>query len=147
MRIAPWTVNREEVFLQFDTWARYRIHSAHEWAALAPRDGLVHLGADREAFTVAMLHQLRCVNFVRDQLTKNKLARDFAQTQHCMNYLRQMLMCHADQMLDPYQYVHKTRALNAQPVRRCLDWRVVYERVESNQREHDWWVQIGRAHV
>ena len=68
---------------------------------------------------------------------------DDAQTQHCMNYLREMLMCHADDMLDPYQYAHKIRALNAQPVRRCRDWRAVYERVEKSQLGHSVRVRAG----
>ncbi|KIP09674.1 hypothetical protein PHLGIDRAFT_126117 [Phlebiopsis gigantea 11061_1 CR5-6] len=129
----PWSTDKGEVYLQFDTWARYRLHSADEWAALYPGNGLVHLGRDQEPHTVAMLHQLRCIDFVRDQITRPAAARDGGQTRHCMNYLREMLMCHADDTLDAYQYVHKTRALDAQPVRRCRDWRAVYERVERSQ--------------
>ena len=143
MVTVPWTINHNEVSLQFDTWARYKLHSAHEWAALVPSDGIVHLGVDQEPHTVSMLHQLRCINLMREQLTQSKAGRDVDRTQHCMNYLRQMLMCHADDMLDPYQYVHKMNALNAQPVRRCRDWRAVYERVEDNQREHSLRTRAG----
>ena len=81
-----------------------------------------------------MLHQLRCLDVLRDQLTRTKGERDTEPTRHCLNYLRQMLLCRGDLYLDAYQYAHNVNAVHPHPVRRCRDWRAIYEKVAENQR-------------
>ncbi|KIP10242.1 hypothetical protein PHLGIDRAFT_66071 [Phlebiopsis gigantea 11061_1 CR5-6] len=75
------------------------------------------------------MHQLRCLDVIRDQLTRPKVDRDVHLTNHCMNYLRQIIMCHGDTHLDPILYTSDTKTVEDHPVRRCLDWRAVYDRV------------------
>ena len=87
-----------------------------------------------------MAHQLRCLDLVRDQLTRPKRDRKFAHAQHCMNYLRQSLMCRGDTQLDPYQYPHKTKSVRVDIIRRCLDWRGIYAAMRSNQNEYAAWL-------
>ncbi len=120
--------------LQLDSWTRYTIFSPLEWQPLFPGGGIVHLGPEREPFTVAMMHQLRCLDVVRDQLSRSKRERDEEPTRHCLNYLRQSLQCRGDLQLDAYQYAHKVNPLHPHAVRRCKDWRVVYDKVTENQR-------------
>ena len=106
-----------------------------------PDDGLVHLGPAREPFLVSMLHQLRCLDVLRDQLSKPLAERTEQPARHCINYVREMILCRGDTNLDPYQYPSNIHPVEAHPVRRCLDWRAVYEAVEENQREYAEWVR------
>ncbi|KAI0325751.1 hypothetical protein GY45DRAFT_1329860 [Cubamyces sp. BRFM 1775] len=131
-----WHVDRKEVLLEVDSWTRYKLDSAQQWAPLFPGGGVIHLGEDREPYTVSMMHQLRCLDVVREQLGRPKHARAEEPTRHCMNYLRQTLFCRGDLQLDPYQYPHKINAVHPHPIRRCKDWRAVYEKVAENQREY-----------
>jgi hypothetical protein len=82
---------------------RYQPHAreaADEFANLFPSGGhLVHMGEDQRPFTVSMFHQLRCLEVVRkeyaDRTGPSPLAR------HCLNYLRQSILCLADNRIEP----------------------------------------------
>ena len=134
--VAPWNVERKEVVLEVDSWTRYHLSSAAEWAPLFPEGGIIHLGSLGMSYTVSMMRQLRCLHVVREQLTRPVRERDVEPTRHCLNYLRQMVMCRGDLHFDPYQYAHPINAVHPHAVRRCKDWRAVYESVWENQREY-----------
>ena len=134
-----WNVDRKEVALEFDSWTRYKLDSAEQWTPLFPEGGIIHLGEPRIPYTVSMMHQLRCLDVVRDQLTRRKGERDIEPTRHCLNYLRQMVLCRGDLQFDPIQYPHQVNALHPHAIRRCKDWGAVYDAVRKNQREYrDW---------
>ena len=118
-----------------DSWTRYRLDSAQQWAPLFPEAGIIHLGSSRTPFTVSMMHQLRCLDVIRDQLTRPKSQRDIEPTRHCLNYLRQTVICRGDLHFDPIQYPHKVNALHPHAIRRCKDWGAVYGAVWKNQQE------------
>ncbi|KAI0739367.1 hypothetical protein C8Q80DRAFT_1075562, partial [Daedaleopsis nitida] len=122
-----------EVLLQLDNWTRYKLDSPEPWKALFPGGGVVHLGAERTPYTVSMLHQLRCVDAIREQLTRTRGGCDIEPTRHCLNYLRQTLMCRPDIYLDSYQYLHKVNPAEPFPTRKCKNWTLVYEIVKDNQ--------------
>ncbi|RPD54580.1 hypothetical protein L226DRAFT_493490 [Lentinus tigrinus ALCF2SS1-7] len=128
------TGDAEEVLLELDSWTRYTLFSPQQWQPLFPEGGIVHLGPQGQPFTVAMMHQLRCLDVVRDQLTRTKAERDEEPTRHCMNYLRQTVQCRGDLHMDGYQYPHKVNPVHPHPIRRCKDWRVVYDKVAEYQR-------------
>lgn len=86
------------------------------------------------------MHQLRCLDVVRDQLTRPKNQRDIEPTRHCMNYLRQMIVCRGDLQFDPMQYASQINALEAHAIRRCKDWGAVYGAVWKNQEEYKNWL-------
>ncbi|KAH9934037.1 uncharacterized protein BXZ73DRAFT_46104 [Epithele typhae] len=130
-----------EVALDTGAWTRYTLHDPEPWAPLFPGGGVVHLGPSRAPYTVAMMHQLRCMDALRHEFTRPRVERDWAVAQHCLNYLRQAARCRGDTHLDGYQYASKPRAVDTNPVRRCRDWRAVYEKVEQIQREHALWMQ------
>lgn len=141
-----WSVERKEVALQFDSWTRYKLDSAQQWAPLFPEGGIIHLGPERTPYTVSMMHQLRCLNVIRDQLSRPRSERDAEPTRHCLNYIRQMATCRGDLQFDPIQYPHKVNALDPHAVRRCRDWRAVYDAVWKNQQEHRGWMK-GNSNV
>ncbi|KAI0821762.1 hypothetical protein BC628DRAFT_1412729 [Trametes gibbosa] len=136
-----WNVKRGDVVLEIDSWTRYHLDSAQQWAPLFPEGGVIHLGPERTPYTVSMMHQLRCLDVVRDQLNRPKSERSEQPAKHCLNYIRQQLLCREDLQLDPYQYPHKVRALHPHAIRKCKDWRAVYEKVEENQREYAVWAE------
>ncbi|KAI1782599.1 hypothetical protein LXA43DRAFT_1103693 [Ganoderma leucocontextum] len=140
-----WDVERKPVAFAFDSGLRYDLNASQAWGALVPGEGLVRLGVHREPFMVAMFHQLRCLDVMRDQLTKPRAQRDEQPARHCMNYIRQMILCRGDTHLDPYQYPSNIHPVEPHPVRRCLDWRAVYEAVEANQKEYAEWARPGAS--
>ncbi|CDO70537.1 hypothetical protein BN946_scf184573.g5 [Trametes cinnabarina] len=138
-----WDVERKPVAFQFDLGLHYGFNASAAWGALVPGAGLVHLGPHREPFMVSMLHQLRCLDIMRDQLAKPRAQREEQPARHCMNYIRQMILCRGDTQLDPYQYPSNNKPVDANPIRRCLDWRAVYDAVDENQREYAKWIARG----
>ncbi|RDX45945.1 hypothetical protein OH76DRAFT_1356928 [Lentinus brumalis] len=132
-----WEVERKPVAFAFDSGLRYDFNASQAWGALVPGDGLIHLGPNHEPFMVSMFHQLRCLDVVRDQLTKSRAQREEQPARHCMNYIRQMILCRGDTNLDPYQYPSNIHPVEPHPVRRCLDWNAVYSAVVANQREYE----------
>ncbi|KAH9943873.1 hypothetical protein B0H21DRAFT_747371 [Amylocystis lapponica] len=141
--IGLWGSERPPVLLQYDSNTRYGLDAEAEWAALVPHDGIMHVGADRAPYTVSMLHQLRCIDVMRAQLLLPRVQRDMARTAQCMNYVRQMSLCHQNTFLDPFQYAHKIAPVDPHPVRRCRDWRAVYEEVAQNERDYVDWLGTG----
>lgn len=133
-------MERGDVLLQHDSWTRYHLDAAQQWAPLFPEGGIIHLGPEQTPYTVSMMHQLRCLDVLRDQLNRPKSERSEQPARHCLNYIRQQLMCRGDLQLDPYQYPHKVRAVHPHAIRKCKDWRAVYEKVEENQMEYAAWV-------
>jgi hypothetical protein len=118
-----------------------------EWAALAPNDGIVRLGPHRQPYSISLFHQLRCLDIIRRDIVQSLPPEDsmFKLSRHCLNYMRQMVLCRADLALDPVL----GRALEARvrpDTNQCVDWRRVYEELEKNQREYaQWWATAGLA--
>lgn len=60
---------------------------------------------------------------------------------HCLNFLRQAILCNADITLDPLlddsdEAVAATDGLGVTHI--CRDWMQVYDYVAENQRGHMW---------
>jgi Mycotoxin biosynthesis protein UstYa len=106
-----------------------------EWAALAPNDGIIHLGPHRQPYSISLFHQLRCLDIIRRDVVgslppeRNKLSG------HCLNYMRQMVLCRADLALDPVLGREFEVEVHAE-TNQCVDWRRVYQEVEKNQQEY-----------
>lgn len=111
-----------------------------EWEALVPNDGIVYLGADKRPFSISMFHQLRCLNIVRRDLVEAHKPSDSEKTnqhqptdlsRHCINYLRQMILCQSDLRLDTLLGKPKVQAFP--DIYECKDWESIYNEVRSNQ--------------
>lgn len=131
-----------------------------EWGvALAPHDGILHLGPRRQPYSISLFHQLRCLDIIRRDIVnddddddgsslphedQDHLDSKFKLSRHCLNYMRQMVLCRADLALDPVL----GRALEARvrpDTNLCVDWRRVYEELEKNQREYAHWRATATA--
>ena len=105
-------------------------------------DGVVWLtmkGGERKPFTFALFHQLRCLNIIRETLmahpdqphTKpNRIAV------HCMNYIRQMVLCRADLALESGRHPLGPNTVVSDVTHVCRDWSVIWDEAEGNDSYH-----------
>ncbi|KAF9001376.1 hypothetical protein BDZ89DRAFT_1146895 [Hymenopellis radicata] len=108
-----------------------------EWEALVPHNGV--LSFNEEKFTISYFHQLRCLNIVRKGIVA---FRDPGQRQppsrlvrHCMNYLRQMVLCRANIHLESVRDHVGPHVAVSETTHVCQDWSAVYEAAEALQNE------------
>ncbi|KAJ7707397.1 hypothetical protein B0H17DRAFT_1125209 [Mycena rosella] len=92
---------------------------------LFPRsNGFVKLGLEG----IAMFHQMHCLQRIRSALVQGDPGHH---TRHCLNLLRQTVLCASDTTLDPLNSAKGTDGLGIVHV--CRDWQKVYDFVEENQ--------------
>lgn len=135
------------------------------WLASLPRQlGYVRLGPRRRIFALSMSHAAHCVYLFARAIADGGLAAaptgtwtgkgegapSEAHLQHCMNYVRQHVLCEADTTLEEPGWVESAEAgawgtvgaAGVQRERACRDWRVVYDAVEEDyQRWMEYRVQ------
>jgi hypothetical protein len=127
-----------DVRMYIEDTAHFQMEDDADWDALSPGDGLVYLGDDRQPYTPSMFHQLRCLNIIRkavvdlEALGTDEVVEPSDLGHHCVNYLRQMVLCRGDLELDlvlgkPYPNVFPDTY-------QCKDWEAVYQEVEKNQQ-------------
>lgn len=74
--------------------------SVEEFAALVPiRGHTVPVGKQEITHTVALFHQLRCLDILRSDYAAQR--GETRMGRHCLNYLRQSILCLADVKLEP----------------------------------------------
>ncbi|KAI0056926.1 hypothetical protein BV25DRAFT_1478117 [Artomyces pyxidatus] len=121
----------------------YKMHGADtdaEWAAMTPGNGFVYLGEQRRQFSLSVFHQLRCLDTLRVELARSR-ANETMPTElsrHCLNYLRQMVLCRADVALVPV--LGKPKRELYPDIVQCSGWRQVYAAVKRNQEDHRRWM-------
>ncbi|TCD66343.1 hypothetical protein EIP91_001447 [Steccherinum ochraceum] len=108
---------------------RFSLHSDDEWAALIPQPdkGFVSLGPDNQPYVVALYHQLHCLDSFRRALLLND-TEHAGHFEHCLKYLRQTLICHADVTLEAAHWVVDDDGINVAVTtgigvtHACKDW-------------------------
>lgn len=101
-----------------------------QWASLVPSDGgIIRIpGHDHQPFTISLFHQLRCLDVVRDAVVssiQNRTAPS-RKTVHCLNYLRQMVLCRADRYMENVRDPDAEHVVQFMGDRTCKDWTRVY---------------------
>jgi Mycotoxin biosynthesis protein UstYa len=120
-----------------------------QWKALIPGDGLIYLqvGKEQRTFSISMMHQLRCLDILRSDIVEIKKQHatlpDTGMSRHCLNYLRQMILCRADLHLES---VRSERGIH-QGVRTCRNWDIVYREVERNQEDYMQWQRKSQGEI
>ncbi|KAI0362153.1 hypothetical protein OH77DRAFT_1466556 [Trametes cingulata] len=115
-----------------------------EWNSTLPSGGhLIHLGPSKQAFTVSMFHEIRCLNIIREVLVAfyEDESADAGygrrgDVKHCMNYLRQIVLCRADLRLESIRSPVGSKKAVSDVTHECRDWATVYEAAETNYREN-----------
>ncbi|RDX57167.1 hypothetical protein OH76DRAFT_1394946 [Lentinus brumalis] len=113
-----------------------------EWNATLPSGGaVIHLGPDGRPFTVSMFHQMRCLDIIRDVVVSYYLdsspnARPGKPklVHHCMNYLRQTVMCRGDLHIETVRAPSGPTVTVSAVTHSCKDWTAVYDAAEENYR-------------
>ncbi|THH03236.1 hypothetical protein EW145_g6421 [Phellinidium pouzarii] len=131
--------------------ADYPIHGPDAepaWNRVYPDGfGFVRLGTERRILCVSMFHQLHCVEKMRRALDNpdDPLAT-LPHLQHCMNYIRQMILCGSDLTLEPEEYNPVTRRKEATGVgvtHTCRDSSVAYDTINDNYaRWTEYWEEV-----
>lgn len=101
---------------------------AHEWYKLGPR---------MHAYAAVMQHDLHCLDIFHRALVVTDSRSRFGHVQHCLNYLRQVILCDPDLTLEDVDALEVDHDLVRQGTTRvCRDWSAVWR--ESERAENEW---------
>ncbi|THH08336.1 hypothetical protein EW146_g9027 [Bondarzewia mesenterica] len=125
----------EPVLLTVEESTHYPLAGADalkQWASTAPRSiGYVRLGAPQRTLCVSMFHQLHCLRALRLRIDEG--VGSLAHAQHCLNYLRQMVLCSPDLTLEPFDPLKRDfEVQRTGATHECRDWRTVYAEIDRN---------------
>lgn len=125
----------EPVWMRVDQTAHYRADTdegGEEFEKLIPRGGhTVHIKdaetGESHIYTVTLFHQLKCLGIIRDNYAAKRPPS--LVTRHCLNYLRQSILCHPNMQIEPVINNLGTAIRGYETV--CRDWTKVYEEVDK----------------
>ena len=104
-----------------------------EWLSIAsPSYGYVRLGPEDRTFVITMFHELHCLRMINRAFSK-MVGANIAHIKHCLNYIRQSVLCDPDLTLEPGNF--EERDFEVERVggtHVCLDWDPLYEWVDEN---------------
>lgn len=135
----PYQLGDAEI--TFDCSTRFDLNnsmSSEVWtkATDTRSGGFVRLGPDYRVFAVSMYHQLHCMSSFQRALSNNpgKPSKLDHHIQHCLNYLRQFILCSADDRLEPIVKVPTLKRQGCAPTfsRTCRNWGELYSFSERN---------------
>lgn len=129
----PLSSHRARARIGFENTKHYELDTeqgAREWEALVPGDGVVHLGPEKEPFSVSLFQQLKCLDVLRKEIVDGKRTEV---ARHCLNYIKQMILCRGDVHLESFNYASHIDPIDQSGDWECRDWDVVYREVRRNQ--------------
>lgn len=111
--------------------------SAPDYAALLPSGGhVVHLGSPPKIYTPTLFHQLKCLGIIHaglmDVPDADGVATPTPLISHCLNYLRQTILCRPNLRLESVINANASSEKEYETV--CRNWEAVYEAAEQNQK-------------
>ncbi|KAF8573441.1 hypothetical protein K439DRAFT_1665806 [Ramaria rubella] len=138
-----WPISElDQVSMFVENSQRYALDApsgAKEWAGLIPPgNGIIRLGLSYRPFTISLFHQLQCLDIIRVAI----VARATDPThqgpedveRHCMNYLREMVLCRSDLRLENVRGI-SLHSVQPTSMHTCRDWEDVYREAEKNWQE------------
>ncbi|EIM85253.1 uncharacterized protein STEHIDRAFT_169253 [Stereum hirsutum FP-91666 SS1] len=113
-----------------------------QWAQLVPSDGgKIFTTSGEQPQTISMFHQLRCLDIIRAAIVISHTRIEtgerprgnvtYGLVRHCMNYLRQMMLCRSDLHLENVRDPVGPHAVEMAVMHVCEDWRVVYAAADA----------------
>ncbi|KZS97277.1 hypothetical protein SISNIDRAFT_406103 [Sistotremastrum niveocremeum HHB9708] len=100
-----------------------------EFRALFPSTGHTLVSEeDGEVHTIAMFHQLRCLDLIRRDYAAGEITQ---YSDHCLNYLRQSILCLADPRLESVRRSAPPHVVSLAGDYTCKDWTALYDAAES----------------
>ncbi|EIW52494.1 uncharacterized protein TRAVEDRAFT_52938 [Trametes versicolor FP-101664 SS1] len=104
----------------------------NEWDSIFPDGGgFLLLGPQRRAFGLSLFHQMHCLVRIRRAIGARQPS---IHAHHCLNYLRQAIICEADSTIEPVVPSPGERTVYAETSRSCKDWEKVYKLVSDNYK-------------
>ncbi|KAF9055674.1 hypothetical protein BJ165DRAFT_436304 [Panaeolus papilionaceus] len=116
---------------------------AAEWDAAVPGDsGVVYLGPDKQPFTVSLMHQLKCLDILRQETLREREPGEKPSElgRHCLNYVRQMVLCRGGLEIESFDHANHVHPVDWHGIYECKDWEAVYNAVKENQNEYAQWL-------
>ncbi|EMD39637.1 hypothetical protein CERSUDRAFT_111944 [Gelatoporia subvermispora B] len=107
----------------------FSLYDDEEWGTLFPSEGFTDLGPRNRTFLLSMIHQMHCLDVIRVGFVTNRTGAAH-HIEHCLRYLRQMVLCYADTTLEDDmpaildgKWEHGSSGVGS--VHRCRDWTVL----------------------
>jgi len=143
-RAKQWVVPGldKPVSIWIDNTIRYQLNdpsSSSEFTKLVPSSGpTINLPpsspsstrGNLDTHTISLFHQLSCLGIIRSDYASN---RSTSLSQHCLNYLRQSILCLADTRLEPVRRAKPPNVVILAGDYACKDWTAVYKAAEMAQ--------------
>ena len=101
-----------------------------EWSALTPNNGIIYLGVEKRPFSLSMFHQIRCLDIIRKSIRDRASKGPSELDDHCLNYLRQMVLCRSGIEFDLASGPNGKQTIYS--MRTCNNWNAVYSKVRDN---------------
>jgi len=126
---------RDQVILHFIHNSLHHHFGSPAWDNMLPPHEDAHLvhvkGVDGilTTQTVALFHQLRCIEILHKAYVEEGSHRTSELVQHCLNYVRQSVMCQLDMTNEPQADTQTSNGRESL----CRDWESVYREAERNQ--------------
>ncbi|KAI0060429.1 hypothetical protein BV25DRAFT_1827925 [Artomyces pyxidatus] len=125
----------EHVALRIIPGSSHYEMGSEAWDKLLPLGGhVVHLrepDGSIKTYTVAMFHQLRCVEILHRAYVDEGSHRTSPPVQSCLNYLRQTMLCAMDTRNEPQGAVYTHNGFETL----CYDWEGIFREAERNHEE------------
>ncbi|KAG6873901.1 hypothetical protein C0995_009680 [Termitomyces sp. Mi166 len=120
--------------------------ATQEWQLLEklPKGyGRVRLGPDHRLFLITMFHQFHCLRAIELRLhDRNTSDIDSEHYGHCLNYLRQTLLCDANYSLEEGDFMEKDLENDrVGSTMICRDWEKVYAAMNENNDKFEAWAK------
>ncbi|KAF9528135.1 hypothetical protein CPB83DRAFT_854969 [Crepidotus variabilis] len=101
-----------------------------------------------------MMHQLKCLDLLREEVVRDRptVSHEFKSTvqiapvtRHCLNYIRQMIICRGDWELESFQFASHKNPIEWRGQYQCKDWERLWHFVKKNQEEYEGWLETEGA--
>ncbi|KAK0484355.1 hypothetical protein EDD18DRAFT_1197106 [Armillaria luteobubalina] len=136
----PFAQNLSTVIMQVEESVHFSLNDTNshvEWQSILPPSvGTVILGPHKRTFIVPMFHEIHCTVFLFESFAPDAEKPRWGHLKHCMNYIRQWTLCHADLTLEVGSFEWRdflTERVGA--MHTCQDWNAVYAYTATNWNE------------
>ncbi|KAK0499927.1 hypothetical protein EDD18DRAFT_807931 [Armillaria luteobubalina] len=146
------SLNMDPVALTFRESVRFEYNKTDqvafdEWYSIlkAMNFGRVRLGPDNRVFTPVHYHEMHCVRILHIALLNPAHEGMPKHVKHCLNYLRQWLLCEATDAVERGDFLERDYESDADMVgetRICQDWERVYADMDGNRER---WLEFKKA--
>jgi hypothetical protein len=106
-----------------------------EWAVMKVNgNGFMTAGLQERAFALSMFHESHCLRLMRYALSGKYDPEAMGHMNHCLNYLRQEILCAADLTLEPADVLERDFDITRTGATYvCPDWRELYRAVDESK--------------